>query len=292
MKKHQTNILYIAAAIIFTILSCSKEGEYTLTETAPLDFKSYYDGLTVTFVNLAEDATDISWNFGDDTPDVAGDSVVHTFSTIGNYVIAMNGTVDGQPYVFHTVLRVDKASVVSMTDDSFDDWGGVTYPDFQLEGKDHVLGGKVDYDANYVYVYLEYDTAGTNGLATLNSCIMDLYMDVDNSAATGFSSAIGAETLFEGNIPTGWLDYYRFTGAAQSDWSWEYYTMDNAIVMGYGEESLNMVKFEFALSREALKINKDAFGFTLILNYSDWSGEAGSLAKDNDTKIVMHMDKQ
>jgi hypothetical protein len=292
MKRNRNSILYFAAMIMLTIISCSKEGEYNLSETAPLDFKTYYDGLTVTFVNLADDATNISWDFGDETPEASGDSVVHTYASIGNYVITMNGTVGGQPYAFHTVLRVDKASVVNLTDGSFNDWDGVTYPDFLLEGKDHVIGGKVDYDANNIYIYLEYDTAGTNGLASLNDCIMDLYMDVDNSAATGFSSAIGAEELFEGNVPTGWFDYYSFTGASQSDWSWEYYTLDNAIVMGHSEESANLVRFEFALSREAFGITSNAFAFQLVLNYSDWSGEAGSLAKDNETRIVMHMDKQ
>lgn len=292
MKRKLNNILYFAALIMFAIISCSKEGEYNLSETAPLDFKTYYNGLTVTFVSMAEDASNISWDFGDETQETSGDSVVHTYAVIGNYVITMNGTVGGQPYTFHTVLRVDKASVVNLTDDSFDDWDGVTYPDFQLEGKDHVIGGKVDYDANNIYIYLEYDTAGTNGLAALNDCIMDLYMDVDNAASTGFSSSVGAEVLFEGNAPTGWFDYYNFTGASQSDWSWEYYTLDNAIVMGHSEESTNLVRMEFALSREAFGINSDGFAFQLVLNYSDWSGEAGSLAKDNETRIVMHMDKQ
>jgi hypothetical protein len=171
-------------------------------------------------VNLAEDATNISWNFGDETSDVSWRFSYTTYTFHCKYVIAMNGTVDGQPYTFHTVLRVDKASVVSLTDDSFDDWDGVSYPDFQLEGKDHVIGGKVDYDANYIYIFLEYDTASTNGLAALYDCIMDLYMDVDNMASTGFSSSIGAEELFEGNVPSGWFDFYYFTGAAQSDWSW------------------------------------------------------------------------
>jgi len=292
MKRYRNKLLYITAAITLIAVSCSKEGEYTLTETAPLDFKTYYDGLNVTFVNKAPEASSISWDFGDNSPDITGDSIVHTYSSIGNYVITMNGTVDGNPYVFQTVLRVDKASVVSLTDDSFDDWDNVTYPDFELQGKDHVIGGKMDYDANFVYLYLEYDTAGTNGLARLEEAIIDLYMDVDNSVSTGFSSSIGAETLFEGNVPAEWFDYYTFTGAEQSEWSWDYFGMDNGILGGFAEESENSVKMEFALSREALKINKDVFGFTLIINYSDWSGELGSLAKDNETKIVMHMDKQ
>jgi hypothetical protein len=291
MKRTYYHSLYLFASLLL-IISCSKEGEYTLTETAPMDFKTYYNGLTVTFVNTSENAEGISWNFGDNSSEVTGDSVEHTYAAIGNYVIAMNGSVEGKAYQFNTVLRVDKASVISLTDDSFDDWNLVTYPDFQLQGKDHVIGGKVDYDANYVYMYIEYDTAGTNGLASLEGAIMDLYMDVDNSGSTGFSSAIGADLLYEGNIPTGWFDYYSFLGTDQSQWNWEYFTMDDAIIMGHSEEAENSVKMEFALSREKLTITKDAFGFSLVLNYSDWSAEAGSLAKDNETKIIMKMDKQ
>jgi hypothetical protein len=193
----------------------------------------------------------------------------------------------------HTVLRVDKPSVVSLTDDSFADWTGVTYPDFQLEGTDHMIMGKVDYDANYVYIFIEYSTAGTDGLATLDGAIMDLYMDTDNSLSTGFSSALGADMLFEGNIPTEWFDFYSFLGTDQSQWSWnDPISIDNAIVMGHAEEVTDTVRMEFGLSRDALKISKDVFSFQLVLNYSDWSAEAGSLSKDNDTRIEMHMNKQ
>lgn len=287
------NIKYLVLAIIIiVVVSCSKEGNYTLTETPPLDFKSYYNGLTVTFANQAKNATEIKWNFGDNTAEVAGDSIVHTFSATGNYLISMTGTVDGTTWPFHTILRVDKPSVVSLTDDSFEDWAGVTYPDFQLEGTDHVVGGKVDYDANYIYIYLEYETMGTDDLLTLDGAIMDLYMDVDNSQSTGFSSALGADLLYEGNIPTDWFDYYRFTGTDQGQWSWDYFTMDNAIKLGHTEVAGDTVRLEFSLSRDAFKINKDAFNFQLVLNYSDWSSEGGSLSKDNDTRIVMHMNKQ
>jgi hypothetical protein len=284
--------LFFAALLILAFFSCSKEGKYTLEQTPPLDFRSHYNGLTVTFVNATEGATDISWNFGDGSAEVSGDSVVHTYAATGNYVITMNGTYESKSYAFHTVLRVDKPSVVSLTDDSFDDWDNVTYPDFQLEGQDHILGGKVDYDANYIYFFVEYETTGAGGLADLEAAVMDLYMDNDNSLTTGFSTSIGADLLFEGNIPSEWFDYYRFTGAAQGDWSWDYFTMDNAILLGYTETIVDIVRMEFAISRDAFKINKDAFAFRMDIYYSDWSAAVGSLEKDNDTRIVMMMNKQ
>ena len=293
MKSIKNLKLIVASAVLLSMVSCTKEGNYTLTETPPLDFKTYYNGLSVTFANQAKDATDINWNFGDSTPEVSGDSVVHNFAQTGNYLISMTGTVDGMTWDFHTVLRVDKPSVISLTDNSFADWAGVTYPDFQLGGTDHVIAGKVDYDANYVYIYLEYGTAGTEGLATLDEAIMDLYMDIDNSLSTGFSSALGADLLYEGNIPTEWFDFYRFLGTDQSQWSWDGpFSIENAIVMGYAEEVTDTVRMEFGLSRDALNISKDVFNFQLVLNYSDWSAEAGSLSKDNDTRIVIHMNKQ
>jgi hypothetical protein len=292
MKNIKKISLYFAALMVLILSSCSKEGKYTLTETPPLDFRSYYNGLTVSFVNQSENATGISWNFGDATAEVTGDSVVHTYTETGNYLIAMTGTVDGKTWVFHTVLRVDKPSVVNLTDDSFEDWDGVTYPDFILQGQDLMTGGKVDYDANSVYFFIHWVTTGTGGLASLDQAIMDLYMDVDNSLATGFSSSIGAEYLYEGNIPSEWFDYYRFTGAEQGDWSWDYFSLDNAIQMGYSETDGDTVKMEFAVSRENFKIDKDAFAFRLELYTSDWSALVGSLAKDNETRIVMHMNKQ
>ncbi len=291
MKK--TIIAIFAAIMILAASSCKKEGSYNLTETPPLNFKSYYNGLDVTFANQTKNATDIKWTFGDNSAEMSGDSVMHQYAATGNYLISMAGTVEGVSYVMHTVLRVDKPSVVKLNDNSFADWAGVTYPDFQLSGTDHVIKGKVDYDANYIYIFLEYGTSGTNGLATLDGAIMDLYMDNDNSLSTGFSSALGADLLLEGNIPTGWLDFYTFIGTDQSAWSWAGPTsIPNAVVMGYSEEVADTVRMEFGLSRDALKITKDVFSFQLTLNYSDWSGEAGSLSKDNDTRIVMEMDKQ
>ena len=292
MKKIKISI-YAALLMIIVSVSCKKEGTYTLTETPPLDFKSYYNGLTVTFANQTKNATGITWDFGDKTPTTTGDSIDHKYSSTGNYLISMTGNVGGQAWTMHTVLRVDKPSVVKLDDNSFADWAGVTYPDFQLQGTDHMIRGKVDYDANFVYIFIEYDTVGTNGLATLDGAIMDLYMDNDNSLSTGFSSALGADILYEGNIPTGWFDFFTFLGTDQSQWSWNGPTsIKNAIIMGHAEEVSDTVRMEFGLSRDALKITKDVFGFKLVLNYSDWSAEAGSLSKDNDTRIEMHMDKQ
>ncbi len=275
-------------------MSCKKEGEYTLSDSPPLDFRSYYDGLTVTFANAADNATNVSWDFGDKSATVTGDSVVHTYAITGNYVITLNGTVDGKAYVFHTVLRVDKPSVVDLNDGGFADWDGVTYPDFILSGKGAILSGKVDYDANYVYIYVEFDSIAPN--AGLIDHIFGVYMDVDNSTATGFSmKEMGVDYGCEGNIYGGWFAP-SMVDLVNGDPGWPFMGFDNpdAIVPGYIVKEVNTIKMEFGISREVFKINSDAMSFSMSIMNSDWS-DVGNLVTplpDFSEKIPVLMNKQ
>jgi hypothetical protein len=294
MKYFKIKQVYLAAAIMLFILSCSKEGEYTLTETPPLDFRTYYNGLTVTYANATQGATNISWDFGDGSPVVSGDSVEYTYATIGNYVITMNGTVDGKSYSMHTVLKVDKASVVNLDDGSFSDWNGVTYPDFLLSGKGAIDTAKVDYDANYVYIYVEFDSIAEN--AGLADHIFGVYMDVDNSVATGFSmKEMGVDYGCEGSLYGGWIAPSK-VDLVVGDPGWPFVGFDNenAVKPGYITKEGNTIKMEFGISREVFKINSDALSFSMSIMNSDWS-DVGNLVTplpDWNEKIPVMMDKQ
>ena len=249
MKYFKRTQLTIAAFLMLVSISCSKEGDYTLEDTPPLDFRSYYNGLTVTFANATEGASEISWNFGDNSPDVTGDSVEHTFASTGNYVITMNGSINGKSYIFHTVLRVDKPSVVDLEDGTFDDWDGVTYPDFLLSGKGAVDTAKVDYDANYVYVYVEFDSIAEN--AGLIDHIFGVYLDVDNTVSTGFSmKEMGVDYGCEGNIYDGGWFAPSIVDLANGDPGWPFmgFENENALKPGYITKEDNTIKMEFGIS--------------------------------------------
>jgi len=294
MKYFKIKQVFFTAAILLFILSCSKEGEYTLTETPPLDFRTYYDGLTVTYANATQGATNISWDFGDGSAVVSGDSVEYTYATIGNYVITMNGTVDGKSYSMHTVLRVDKASVVNLDDGSFSDWNGVTYPDFLLSGKGAIDTAKVDYDANYVYIYVEFDSIAEN--AGLADHIFGVYMDVDNSVATGFSmKEMGVDYGCEGSIYGGWFaPSIVDLVAGDPGWPFVGFENENAVKPGYINKEGNTIKMEFGISREVFKINSDAMSFSMSIMNSDWS-DVGNLVTplpEYSEKIPVMMNKQ
>jgi hypothetical protein len=294
MKYFKLIQFFIAASITLFWFSCSKEGQYTLTETPPLDFRSHYNGLTVTFVNATEGATEISWDFGDGSSVVQGDSVDHTYETIGNYVITMNGSVDGKSYIFHTMLRVDKPSVVNLEDGTFDDWQEVTYPDFLISGKGAVDTAKVDYDANYIYIYVEF--AGNIENAGIADHIFGVYMDADNSVSTGFSmKEMGVDYSCEGNLyDGGWIAPGR-VDLANGDPSWPFveYDVENAVKPGYITEEDNVIKMEFGISREVFKINSDAMSFSMSIMNSDWS-DVGNLVTplpDFNERITVIMNK-
>lgn len=279
---------------MFLLLSCSKEGNYNLEDTPPLDFRSYYDGLTVTFANATEGATDISWEFGDDSPVVSGDSVEHTYASIGNYVITMDGTFNGKPYIFHTVLRVDKQSVINLEDGTFDDWKGITYSDFLLSGKGAIDTAKVDYDANNIYIYVEFDSIAEN--AGLIDHIFGVYMDVDNSVSTGFSmKEMGVDYGCEGNLYNGGWFAPSEVDLVNGDPGWPFVGFENekAIKPGYITKDGNTIKMEFGISREVFKINYEAMSFSLSIMNSDWSdvGNIVTPKPDFSERILVLMNK-
>lgn len=286
--------LIIAASLMSALFSCSKEGQYNLEDTPPLDFRSYYNGLTVTFASATEGATDVSWDFGDESPVAAGDSVEHTYTAIGNYIITMNGTLNEKSYIFHTILRVDKPSVVNLEDGSFDDWEGVTYPDFLLSGKGAVSTAKVDYDANYIYIYTEFDSIAEN--AGIIDHIFGVYIDVDNSVSTGFSmKEMGVDYGCEGNIyGEGWFAP-SIVDLANGDPGWPFvgFENENAIKPGYIVKDGNTIKMELGISREVFKINSDVLSFSMSIMNADWS-DVGNLVTpmpDFSEKIVVTMNK-
>ena len=295
MKYLEKAQILMAVMVAMALTACSKEGQFALEETPPLDFRSHYNGLTVTFANATAGASDISWNFGDGTPNVTGDSVEHVFTKTGNYVITMVGTLEGKSYTFHTILRVDKPSVIDLEDNTFDDWKGVTYTDFLLSGKGAVDTAKIDYDANYVYIYVEFDSVAEN--AGLVDHIFGVYIDADNNVSTGFQmKEMGVEFSCEGNIYNGGWVAPGIVDLVNGDPGWPFvgFENENALKPGYMTKEGNTIKMEFGISREVFKINSDAVSFSMSIMDSDWS-DVGNLVTplpDFNEKILVSMNKE
>jgi hypothetical protein len=113
-----------------------------------------------------------------------------------------------------------------LTDDSFDDWSVVTEEKFIVSTGGELAGivtsAKVDYDAENVYVYIEYEGTLEYGY------FFDFYFDNDNDSLTGSRGWIypdmGAEYLVEGQftIPEALESVvtFYFNSDDQSAWAW------------------------------------------------------------------------
>ncbi|MGQ1889215.1 PKD domain-containing protein [Thermophagus sp. OGC60D27] len=291
MKAIKSVYIFLFPVILLSLFSCSNEGEYELQDPPPLDFKVYIDGMSISFVNDVPAATNVSWDFGDGSTIASGDSVVHEYSSIGNYLITMLAAVDGVSYEYHRVLRVDKASLIQLDDDSFEDWESVTYSDFIVAGKDDVLGAIVDYDANNVYIYVEFNAVEGAGL---DSHIFGIYMDTDNSLASGFSlKGIGVDYGLEGNLHNGdiWPSMVDLVNG-DSGWPFVGYEPSNPVIVGTIMEEDGVVKMEFGLPRESYAITGDSFQFFMSIMNSDWSDIGSLVNEDYGDNIVVKMDKQ
>jgi hypothetical protein len=207
----------------------------------------------------------------------------------------MNGNVESKPYTFHTVLRVDKASAIDLEDGTFDDWGSVSYPDFHLSGKGAVDTAIVDYDANYIYVYVEFDSVAEN--AGLADHIYGVYMDADNTVSTGFSMKdMGVDYGVEGNLYDGGWFGPSMVDLVNGDPGWPFVSFDNenAVKPGTMTKEGNTIKMEFGISREIFKINSDAVSFSMSIMDADWS-DVGNLVTpmpEFSERILVKMDKQ
>ena len=289
MKSYKSKILVLY--LILSTLACSKEGDYRLQDPPPLSFEVTFDGLEGTFTNQNTEASDVTWTFGESEEITSGDSVKHTFSGIGSYLITMSATVDGQEYDYHQILRVDKPSSIELDDDSFADWDSVQYEDFNLLGKDKVIGGKVDYDANNVYLFLQFNVTENAGL---EDHIFGIYIDSDNSVSTGFTlKGMGVEYGIEGNMYAGdiWPSKVDLDNG-DSGWPFVGYEPENPMIIGTIKSEDGVVSMEMGIPRDSYGLDSDTFSFSVAIMNSNWSDVGSLVNSDMEEKIVVKMDKQ
>ena len=202
MTHYKFRFLLFALLLGVSFLACNKDDTPTpITGEALFSYDA--DGFTVTFTNKSTVSGTVTydWDFGDGESSTEKDPV-HTYAKKGEYTVKLTVT-DSQngKHPVSTKVAVDKKTRISLTDNSISDWDAVTEDQFIVPLGDNsgvITKLKFDYDADFVYVLLEFEGA------LVDSTIFNALIDTDIDTTTGFFSwvwpELGADYLLQGQI--------------------------------------------------------------------------------------------
>jgi PKD repeat protein len=277
---------YILLLLLPAAMACKKD---KVQPDANLFYEVSIDGNTVTFKNETTGATSYKWDFGDGTTST-DESPVHTYPGKGKYVPTLYATTaGGKTTEGSTVIHIAKSSPIKLDDNSLADWDTISVNvAVSGPGETYFKSAKFDYDANYIYVYLEMNT--TKAAADQ----FDFYLDTDGSAATGLLTGDfpggGYDALLEGPLFGDGLANYVHTGG-QNDFSFSsgatgFYDVGTTVQTGSvlkAELRLNRAKITGLAASQSMQLG-------IITSKNDWSATLGHIP-DAGTAPV-HIDMQ
>jgi PKD repeat protein len=278
--------------ICYSLLLVAVAGGCKKDETRPAADVFYtvtIEDRTVTFKNETTGAVSYKWDFGDGETSTE-ESPVHTYPGKGKYVPTLYATnQDGTVTEGSTVIYIAKTSPVKLDDNSFADWDNVTQYVIQPPATETYFKKlKLDYDAQYVYLYIEAATKKAN------TDIYDFYLDTDNDPSTGYTNDItgaGFDVLLEGTVFDNWLDAFTHKGA-QNAFTWDLTGVTEFYNIGYAQESGGTFKFEMRIARGKLKglAAATACKFAIFATKIDWSAGLGRVPSPGGAAIQINFE--
>lgn len=286
----QKKLIYILL-LLCAATACKKDDN----NPAPLVvYTIAVDGNQVTFNNTTTGATSWKWDFGDGASSTE-QSPVHVYQGKGKYVPTLYATsAAGVTAEGSTVIRISKTSPVKLTDNSLADWDTISQNVITAGPAGGVFKKlKLDYDGQNVYFYGEMTGKLSDG------AIFDMYIDSDNSAATGLLTALftgGAyDVLLEGQLllkqstaPIPMAMYYH--NGPQTAFSFDQQSGTDFFTMGTITEAAGIVRFEGKLDRSKIKgFTGAAIRLGMVATSNDWSTQLGTIPDEGAAAFLLNM---
>ncbi len=286
----QKKLIYILL-LLCAATACKKDDN----NPAPLVvYTIAVDGNQVTFNNTTTGATSWKWDFGDGDSSTE-QSPVHVYQGKGKYVPTLYATsAAGVTAEGSTVIRISKTSPVKLTDNSLADWDTISQNVITAGPAGGVFKKlKLDYDGQNVYFYGEMTGKLSDG------AIFDMYIDSDNSAATGLLTTLftgGAyDVLLEGQLllkqstaPIPMAMYYH--NGPQTSFSFDQQSGTDFFTMGTITEAGGIVRFEGKLDRSKIKgFTGAAIRLGMVATSNDWSTQLGTIPDEGAAAFLLNM---
>lgn len=268
------NIIHLAAftLIMLLITSCKKEDSESGTKAV---FSYVTDGYKVNFTNFSNDATEFLWDFNDGSGITSTSrSPQHIFKSKGDFVVSLTAKKGDVTSLFKDTVTIIGPNI--KVDADFSDWEYVGYTFVNEAGKGgSILGVKTFANSKDLFFLLE-------GTPAMSMAIMQIYLNTDNDATTGYSSwqypgGSGSEYLLEGSPSGNWGQLSLHSGPPADFGGF-------ASIAAFGEAiTLSAIKtaqgknfVEFSLKRSNLANLGTSLKFAIIELTSGWS-QAGSM---------------
>ncbi|SEW54086.1 PKD domain-containing protein [Chitinophaga arvensicola] len=286
----QKKLLYIFLLLV-TASACKKDDN----NPAPLVvYAIEVDGNQVSFTNTTTGATSWKWDFGDGTSSTE-QSPVHVYAGKGKYVPTLYATsAAGVTAEGSTVIRISKTSPVKLNDNSLADWDTISQNMITAGPAGGVFKKlKFDYDGQNVYFYGEMTGQLADGV------IFDMYIDSDNSSATGLLTSLftgGAyDVLLEGQLllnqssaPIPMAMYYH--NGAQTAFSFDQQSGTSFFSMGTISAANGVIRFEGKLDRSKIKgFTGTAIRLGMVATSGDWSTQLGTIPDEGAPAFLLNM---
>lgn len=283
-------IIYKSMLFAFVVImaaGCAKSLDYPDIPEQEAFFSYEANSYVVNFTNESKVKGTYKWDFGDGSTSTE-ENPTHNFGKKGKYLVTLTVTGNGSTVEASTVMLLDKTTTIKLDDNSVADWDNIT-KNVVISGPDGmgVKKGKFDYDANYIYIYIEQASTIADGT------IFSIFLDTDTTKSTGFIlgafPGVGAEKYFEGQVATSepWFDTYNYSGGGP-DWAWDYVQAGEFYKVGHVEESDGLLKYELAISRTKISgLSNEAVRLAIIVMDSGWSDFGYMPDKESSGYLLM-----
>ena len=276
------NIYLLAlVSMICAVSSCKKEDSESGTKAV---FSYVADGFKVNFTNFSTNATDYTWDFGDDSGETStSKSPQHIFKKKGDFLVSLTAKNGAETSTFIDTVTIIGPNITINGD--FSDWEYVSFTHENAAGTPGTLSGlKTFASATDIYFYLE-------GTPDMKVELFDMFIDADNNPATGYNigaypAGSGADFLLEGPpVKPGWGSVYKHTGGPNDFSFTPVATFDDAMNFSAIVTSGGKNIFEFSIKKSALGAPKGFVNFCFF-DLSSGYAELGKLPGAPTAKFI------
>lgn len=271
MKLRTLKLAGMLATITLLTGACEEEDENKNQLNAVFSYVA--DGFKVNFTDFSENAKEYTWDFGDGSEGSTKPNPVHVYTEKGEFLVSLTVANESGTGTFVDTVYVSGPNI--KIDGDLTDWDYVPYSIVNPENEGgNLLAVKTFASPGHINFYFE-------GKPEMRLSIIDLYIDADNNAETGFKAWMypvgsGADFLIEGAFDNNNPDASSGTmfrhSAPDNGWGWEAaYTFSEVLKFSKITSSGGKNIIEFSLDRKALGTHKGFINFAMLEMDSGWT---------------------